>query len=436
MFEMFFLFIALFVLEIVLEIDNLTALRQAAAGLPRTKWGRGQVPHLLALGIRVGLAYFLFHLVSYFKHVSATTHSGMFEQMGGALLIVVAAGLAINYFHNGRNLHAASVRPPIRNKQTTLTNFLLADAFLSLDTVIAAVAMTSSFNLAMVAMVSAALTIMVFHKEMQAWLNRNPHAALIAFAIIGLLGFNLILSTQGVHIPKIALLFFVGFGVWLDRIDKDNKRRAAERLAKSRARTNGSPSQLRGSSSHLVQTIDSAEAEARALGSTATLRVSPRVTPASRAASAAAAEASGLTIPAIVDIGWNDVAERVAGLKAVVQAEQARVDGAYAQAPDGRKLAHAPVAGSVHYAGTNKVASAVEMADSDKYIFGTTHSAGIQPGLYGFIFHGIGANPCCGACGTEQMRTFSLCDRCGHYRFLCPAGIFEVGSLKMLTMRR
>jgi predicted tellurium resistance membrane protein TerC len=363
MFETFFLFLALFVLEVILEIDNITALRQAASRLPNTPLCRGQVPHGLALFVRVGLAFLLFHTVGYFKHISLTTGSGVFEQVGGALLIMVAVGLIINYFHGGRNLHAASVRQRASQKRTTLGAFLIADAFLSLDTVIAAVAMTSSFGLAVTAMISAAVCIMLFHEPLHAWLKVNPRAALLAFVIIGLLGFNLILSSQGVHIPKYALLFFVVIGVCFDRIDKDNKRRAAECLAKSRTRQSGTPSQKRGSKSHLATTIDTA------------------------------------IIPGIVDVAWQEITQKSADLRATVEAEKVKRDGAC-------------------------------------YIFGTTHSAGIQPGLYGFIFQGAMDNPLCNACGVVQPSTFSLCDRCGHYRFLCPAGIFEVGSLKLLTMRR
>jgi predicted tellurium resistance membrane protein TerC len=251
--EMFLLFIALFLLEGVLEIDNLTALQKAAAGLPNTPWCRGQVPHALALGVRVGLVYLLFHGLAYFTAVSTSATHNTAEQFGGLLLIIVAIGLVFNYLRSGVVKRPVNVSRQ-KSKPTSLFGFLIADAFLSLDTVIAAVAMTTSFNLAVAAMVSASAVIMLFHEPLHVWLKANPRVSLIAFVIIGLMGVNLILDGHGIHIPKIALLAFVFLGIWFDDLDKKlQKMRAEDRARYKKTMTSGSS--WKNLDTHLVQTI-------------------------------------------------------------------------------------------------------------------------------------------------------------------------------------
>ncbi|MBS1995480.1 MAG: hypothetical protein JSS86_04185 [Cyanobacteria bacterium SZAS LIN-2] len=252
--EMFLLFIALLLLEGVLEIDNLTALQKAAAGLPDTPWCRGQVPHAMALGVRVGLVYFLFHALANFKAVSTAATHNIAEQFAGLFLIIVAVGLFFNYLRGRVPQRLGNVSRQKR-KPTSLFSFLIADAFLSLDTVIAAVAMTSSFNLAVAAMVSASVCIMLFHAPMHTWLQANPRVPLIAYVIIGLMGVNLILDGGGTHIPKIALLVFVLMGAVFDFLDKKLQKMRADDRARYK-KTMNVGIKWKSLDTHLVQTIE------------------------------------------------------------------------------------------------------------------------------------------------------------------------------------
>jgi hypothetical protein len=123
------------------------------------------------------------------------------------------------------------------------------------------------------------------------------------------------------------------------------------------------------------------------------------------------------------------VVQKSENVRDILQAEQDKSGGAYDYTPEGKKIAAVPTANPE--AAMNMQYS----LNQEGYVFGTTHSAGVAPGRYGFIFLGATTNPFCKACGIEQPKIFSLCDKCGYYRFLCPAGIFEVGSLRLLTKR-
>jgi len=253
MLEIIALFTALVALEIILEIDNLTALQKAAAGLPDTPWCKGQGPHALALGVRVALTYVLFHAVAYFAKLPSSHGHGFAEQCGGLMLILVATGLVFNYLRAGQKKPNGNVSRNIKAKKTSLLGFLFADAFLSMDTVIAAVALTTDFNLAVAAMITASLCIMCFHEKLHDWLKVNPRVALLAFIIIGLLGVNLILAGGGHNIPKYYLLVFVYLGFIFNDLDK--KLQAKKAAEQANYKKTMSTSKFKRIDTHLVQTI-------------------------------------------------------------------------------------------------------------------------------------------------------------------------------------
>jgi len=411
--EMVFLFFALFVLEIILEIDNITALKQAASNLPATLFCRGHMPQALALLVRVFLAYALFHVVAFAAALPSAHGRGFFEFYGGALIILMACGLLINHSRKTKSQAKEITKRRSRSvASTSLLGFLFADAFLSLDTVVAAVAMTSNFSLAITAMVGAAISIMLFHKPLQLWLKQNPRMAPLAFCVIGLMGVNLILSSQGVHIPKYALLAFAFLCLTLDFSDRSNKARASV-IRERFVQASGGASQVRGLQSHLVETIG---------------KIPDYVAPASdRTVRTTKREAPLKTI----DSTWAEVVQKSEELRSIVYTQQAAAGGVYDYAPDGSKiesLIPSAFSGMVDPAATVPVLL-------DGYAFGTTHRADTIGGRSALLFANANNNPTCRACGIEQPRIFSVCSGCGYYRFLCPAGIFEVGSLRLLKAR-
>ncbi len=400
MIETFLLFIAIFVLEIILEIDNVTALRRAAEGLPDTPMCRGQAPHALALGVRVGLAYMLFHAVSSFSHLSSSTGHNFLEQLGGVVIILVACSLIINYFQ-GTKAARDKLANRMKTKKTDLISFLVADAFLSLDTVIAAVAMTTNFKLAISAMVAASVCIMIFHKPLHAWLKLNPRMALIAFVVIGMLGVNLIFASEGIAIPKYALLLVVFVGVWMDGMDKDMKAKKADVLAKYKKRTNGVSSKPKKPS---VLARDWREEKAQAI-------------PRASAAPDGEAVTQTVVVPATVDASWTEVVQKAEEVRNLLHAEQIKKGGAYDYAPDGKRILAealgAPEGKRVlsETFGAPAVSFDVPPARAqDGYTYGTNHSAAMQVGLYGFIFMGLKEQRDCHACGAAQNSIVSVCN--------------------------
>ena len=413
------LFLAIFVLEIVLEIDNITALKKAAEGLPNTPLCRGQTPHALALALRIALAYVFLHIAALFAHFQTSGGHNFLGQFGGMLIILVSSGLVINYLHGGKKARTNLSRR-IMYKKTSLAAFLFADAFLSLDTVIAAVAMTTSWNLAVAAMISAAVCIMLFEKPLHAWLEVNPRMTLIAYLVIGLLGVNLILGAHGIHIPKYALLIFVVAGLWFDDVDKKIQKSKTAELAQAKERLSSKISQMRGNASHLVETI------------------TPVMT------SKEAEPSSSKVVPKTIPASWQEVVRKSEDTRDALAAEQLISGGAYDFTPEGKKISIAASNAAAAVRDSDDNADSLKAMQNlsaniagfgEGYVYGTTHRAGIKPGPYGFILMGRTPDPLCGTCGLQQSSITSVCIGCGHYRFHLPAGIFEVGSLRLLTKR-
>lgn len=206
---------ALLLLEIILEIDNLTALREAEKRLPVSPLCKGIFPHMFALLAKLAMAIiFLFFLQIF---VACTGPIGHFfiKAAGGFLLLHISASLIRSFIATNGSITARPANSRSNNK-TTLAAFVAGDAKLSLDSVVAAVVVATSFHSTIAAMIGAAVVLHICHKPLSAWLNANPRFALIAFMMIGAVGLSIIIGLSGLHIPKTALLCLLAFAVLVE----------------------------------------------------------------------------------------------------------------------------------------------------------------------------------------------------------------------------
>lgn len=381
MIELIFLFICLVALEVIFEIDNITALKRKVKTLPQTGLCRSPGPHLLALCVRITLASMLYYSLAKITgsaHYQAATPAAhlAFKMFGGlaiasiGLTLLIGAPQSINSvkpIHSGtRNLNAA---------KGTLLGFLFADALLSLDSVLATVAMTNNFELAVTAMASAAIIIMVFHKQLNAWLKTNPRVIMLAYLLIIMLGANLTADAFGLHIPKLLLLMLAAIAIWANSLDKKplKKLQGANRKGFYRP-----------------ETVPSSPSTDEA--STGTLS-KPAAGAGARAAAGTAATATATVAPA------------AAALTAALKAQVATVT-----APSPLK--------------------------NEFYTFGTTHQAGLSTSADSSIGFGQNTTAICHNCGAPTIAGVSVCAGCKSYSYLLPARGMEIGALNKLAGKK
>jgi hypothetical protein len=136
---------------------------------------------------------------------------------GGFLLLHISASLIKSFIATNGSISARPANSRSNNK-TTLAAFVAGDAQLSLDSVVAAVVVATSFHSTIAAMIGAAVVLHICHKPLSSWLNANPRFALIAFMMIGAVGLSIIIGLGGLHIPKTALLGLLAFAVLVENL--------------------------------------------------------------------------------------------------------------------------------------------------------------------------------------------------------------------------
>lgn len=208
---------ALLLLEIILEIDNLTALREAEKRLPDSPLCRGVYPHMFALLAKLAMAIIFLFFLQVFVACTGPIGHIFVKAAGGFLLLHISASLIRSFIATNGAITARPANSRSNNK-TTLAAFIAGDAQLSLDSVVAAVVVATSFYSTIAAMIGAAVVLHICHKPLSAWLNANPRFALIAFMMIGAVGLSIIIGLGGLHIPKTALLGLLAFAVLVENL--------------------------------------------------------------------------------------------------------------------------------------------------------------------------------------------------------------------------
>jgi predicted tellurium resistance membrane protein TerC len=224
--------IALIILEIVLGIDNLVFLSILTEKLPREdrkkarRWGLtfAWVTRLMLLGSAVWLVKFTRPFLTI----------GQFS-FSGRDFFLLAGGIFLLY-KTTQEMHYEVAEPPsskhgIRNFATTIRGVViqigLMDIVFSLDSVLTAIGLTSSFMIMSIA-ISCAILVMVYASEpVSQFIEKHPSIKMLALSFLILIGTMLIGDSFGFHMPRGYLYFSMGFSLFVEALNliRQKKRR-------------------------------------------------------------------------------------------------------------------------------------------------------------------------------------------------------------------
>lgn len=232
-------FFALFLLEIVLGVDNVIFISILASKLPEHQQAKARKLGLtLAMLMRVVLIFFAGWII--------TLKDDFFfiGEMGFSVkdLILIAGGLfllykAIQEIHHKLDGHDESTGSASNLAVMTfggvIVQILALDLVFSLDSVITAVGMTSN----MIIIISAVLlsfTIMLFASSaIFAFVNRHPTVKMLALSFLLLIGVFLIAEGFGVKIDKALIYGPMAFAILVETLNLWSQSRSVKRRAAS-----------------------------------------------------------------------------------------------------------------------------------------------------------------------------------------------------------
>ena len=220
--------LTLIVLEIVLGIDNLVFIPILADKLPPEQREKARVIGLsLALVMRLGLLSVMSWLV--------TLTTPLFSlgplSFSGRDLILLLGGLFL-LFKATSELHERL--EGIEHTQTgqrawasfgvVVTQIVLLDAVVSLDSVITAVGMVDHLAVMMVAVVIAMAVMLLASRPLTQFVNAHPTVVVLCLSFLLMIGLSLLAEGLGFHLPKGYLYAAIGFSILIEFFNQWAKR--------------------------------------------------------------------------------------------------------------------------------------------------------------------------------------------------------------------
>ena len=225
--------VTLFVLEVVLGVDNVIFISILAGKLPPEQQARArQTGLLLAAGMRLVLLLSISVIIQLKQPLF--TLPVLNQPISGKDIILIIGGLFLIYkatkeIHEkleGEEGHvSARVAPTFA---AVIAQVLLLDLVFSIDSVITAVGMADRIEV-MVAAIVLAVGVMLFAANgIFQFVNRHPSVKILALSFLLLIGVSLMAEGFDAKIPKGYIYFAMAFSVLVELINI----RASTRKAK------------------------------------------------------------------------------------------------------------------------------------------------------------------------------------------------------------
>ena len=238
-------FVTLFVLEVVLGVDNVIFISILASKLPKEQQAKARNLGLtLAMGIRVILVLFAGWIITLKEDVFFIGEMGFSWKdiilIAGGLFLVYKAVTEIHHKLEGADEEHAGTGRKTVTFGSVLAQILALDIVFSLDSVITAVGMTENL-VVIITVVVLSFGIMLFAARfIFAFVNKHPTVKMLALSFLLLIGVFLIAEGFGYHIDKAFIYGPMAFAVFVEALNLLYASRKAKR--EQRART---PVQLR-----------------------------------------------------------------------------------------------------------------------------------------------------------------------------------------------
>jgi len=227
-------FLTLFVLEVVLGVDNVIFISILASKLPKEQQARARNLGLtLAMVIRVILVLFAGWIITLKEEIFVLWGLGFSWKdlilIAGGLFLVYKAVTEIHHKLEGaEEEHGGAGRKAV-TFGAVLAQILALDIVFSLDSVITAVGMTENL-VVIITVVVLSFGIMLFAARfIFSFVNKHPTVKMLALSFLLLIGVFLVAEGFGVHIDKAFIYAPMAFAILVEALNLTYAARKAKR---------------------------------------------------------------------------------------------------------------------------------------------------------------------------------------------------------------
>ena len=228
-------FLTLFVLEIVLGVDNVIFISILASKLPKEQQAKARNLGLtLAMLIRVILVFFAGWIITLKEEIFFIGDLGFSWKdlilIAGGLFLVYKAVTEIHHKLEGaEEEHGSGKKVAQITFGSVIAQILLLDIVFSLDSVITAVGMTENM-IVIITVVVLSFGIMLFASRfIFTFVNKHPTVKMLALSFLLLIGVFLIAEGFGLHIDKALIYMPMAFAVLVEGLNLWAAARKAKR---------------------------------------------------------------------------------------------------------------------------------------------------------------------------------------------------------------
>ena len=228
-------FVTLFVLEIVLGVDNVIFISILASKLPKEQQAKARNLGLtLAMLIRVILVFFAGWIITLKEDIFFIGEMGFSWKdiilIAGGLFLVYKAVTEIHHKLEGAEEdHGSGKKLATVTFASVITQILLLDIVFSLDSVITAVGMTENLVI-IITVVVLSFGIMLFAARfIFTFVNKHPTVKMLALSFLMLIGVFLIAEGFGIKIDKALIYAPMAFAILVETLNLTYSARKAKR---------------------------------------------------------------------------------------------------------------------------------------------------------------------------------------------------------------
>ena len=222
--------LTLTIMEIVLGIDNVIFISIISDKLDPAVQAKARFIGLSgALVIRI----ILLSLVSFLVSMDAVSLFSVWDfQFSWSDLIHIAGGIFLVYKSTseiyekveGYGEHAIDQKKKL-GLSNAIFQIVLLDVVFSFDSILAAVGLTTHFEIMVIAVIISLVIMLVFSKTISDFINKHPSVKVLALSFLLMIGVMLIIDGFGTEVPHEYIYFAMFFSLLVEGINMYSNKR-------------------------------------------------------------------------------------------------------------------------------------------------------------------------------------------------------------------
>ncbi len=232
-------FATLFVLELVLGVDNVIFISILASKLPREQQAKARNLGLtLAMLLRVGLVFFAGWIITLNEDIIelgdlAFSVKDLILVVGGLFLVYKAVREIHHKLEGAEEAHGSGAgATATATFGAVIAQILALDLVFSLDSVITAVGMTTNMIVIITAVVGSFGIMLFAARFIFTFVNRHPTVKMLALSFLLLIGVFLIAEGFGIKIDKALIYGPMAFAIFVEALNLIARARQVRKSAK------------------------------------------------------------------------------------------------------------------------------------------------------------------------------------------------------------